>query len=184
MVLSGPWPFPVLLMASLNPRKEIFSISRLQGADFHEFKSIRLEALQRVPEVFGATYEEESKLSDQEWIARLENKGSAFFALKYRGEIVGVTGILTNRDDPSQGILIASYIREEHRLKGGSELLYEARLQWARERGLKEVIVSHRASNEASKNANKKHGFICTHKEPHTWKDGVVEDNVFYKLTL
>jgi GNAT superfamily N-acetyltransferase len=173
-----------LHMASLEVKKEVFSISRLQGSDLEAFKSIRLEALQRVPEVFGATYAEESQMSDGEWLARLNNESSAFFALNFGRDIVGVTGILTNRDNPKQAILIASYIREEHRRKGGSELLYQARINWARERGFAEIIVSHRASNISSKMANQKHGFVFTHAESRTWNDGTVEDEVCYKLVL
>lgn len=167
-----------------SAQREPFSTHRLNGADVEIFKDIRLEALQRVPQFFGSTYAVESKMKIEEWVAQLEDKTSAYFALRIGEEVVGITGIITNRDDTSQAILIASYIREEHRRKGGSEFLYRARIDWAREKGFSEIIVSHRASNISSKMANQKHGFVYSHSKPHTWNDGITEDNVFYTLPL
>jgi RimJ/RimL family protein N-acetyltransferase len=171
-------------MSSLDVRKQVFSTQQLTPTDVGIFKSIRLEALQKEPQVFGARFEDESKLPDSEWRARLDTRGSAYFVLKVGHNVVGLTGIVTRREDPSQALLIASYIRNEYRGKGGSVPLYEARLNWARANGFSEVIVAHRASNEASKRANQKHGFEYSHSEPHLWNDEVTEDNVFYKLKL
>lgn len=171
-------------MQSFEPRREIFSTVRLNSSDLESLKSIRLEALKKEPNVFGSSFERESQMTDGEWLDRLGNKGSAYFALKVGADIIGLTGILTNKDNSIQAILIASYIREEYRGRGGSELLYIARIDWARENGFSEIIVSHRASNISSKMANQKHGFVYTHSEPHTWNDGKTEDNVFYKLKL
>jgi hypothetical protein len=44
-------------------------------------------------------------MTDSEWLDRLNNKGSAYFALKVGADIVGLTGILTNKDNPTQAIL-------------------------------------------------------------------------------
>jgi len=171
-------------MVSPDTRKQNFSIQQLKERDLELFKSLRLEALLMEPHLFGSTFEREGAMSDEEWLTKLRDPSCAFFVLMSGDESVGLTGILTSRENPKQAILIASYIREEHRRKGGSSFLYEARLDWARKKGFSEVIVSHRASNESSKRANQKHGFEYTHSEPHTWNDGVVEDNVFYRLRL
>jgi RimJ/RimL family protein N-acetyltransferase len=171
-------------MPAPQARKEIFFAQQLTVSDVEIFKSIRLEALQKEPHVFGARFDTESQMTNSEWLDRLVNEGSAYFALKDGPDVVGLTGIITSRDKPTQAILIASYIRQEYRRKGGSELLYKARLDWARAQGFAEVVVSHRASNESSKFANQKHGFEYTHRQAHTWNDGVTEDNVFYKLIL
>jgi L-amino acid N-acyltransferase YncA len=171
-------------MSALDVRKQIFSTQQLTASDVGIFKAIRLEALQKEPHVFGARFEQESQLSDSEWRDRLDTKGSAYFVLKVGRDVVGLTGVVTSWEDPSQAVLIASYIQKEHRGKGGSSLLYEARLNWAMANGFSEVVVSHRASNEASKRANQKHGFEYSHSEQHVWNDGAKEENVFYKLKL
>jgi RimJ/RimL family protein N-acetyltransferase len=171
-------------MLSLDALKEIFSTQRLKKSDLECLKSIRLESLKKEPNVFGSTFESESQMTDGEWLDMLGNKSCAYFVLKVGADIVGLTGIYTNKDNKAQAKLFGSYIREEYRGRGGSELLYKARLDWAKENGFTEVIVSHRASNISSKMANQKHGFEYTHSEPHTWNDGKTEDNVFYMLTL
>ena len=171
-------------MLSNEPRKEIFSTQRLNSSDLASLKSIRLEALEREPNVFGSTFESESQMTDGEWLDMLNNNSCAYFALKVGADTVGLTGIHTIKENPTQAKLFGSYIRAEYRLMGGSESLYKVRLEWAKENGLAEIIVSHRASNISSKRANQKHGFVYTHCEPHTWNDGQTEDNVFYKLKL
>jgi len=171
-------------MLATHSRKQNFSIQKLEEQDLEIFKSMRLESLFKEPYLFGSTFERESQMSDSEWLERLKDRSRAYFVLKLGDECVGLTGILTNRENLKQAILVASYIREEHRRKGGSSFLYESRLDWARNNGFSEVIVSHRASNESSRRANQKHGFEYTHSEPHTWNDGVVELNVFYRLQL
>jgi GNAT superfamily N-acetyltransferase len=171
-------------MRSLETPDGVFSIQQLTVSDLAMFKSIRLESLKREPNVFGSSYEKERAMSDDEWLRRLTDTSSAYFVLKVCADVVGITGILTSCNDPTQAIFIASYIRREYRRKGASTLLYGARLDWATERGFAEIVVSHRASNVSSKWANQKHGFKYTHSEPHTWNDGKTEDNVFYKLKL
>lgn len=171
-------------MQELGPQRELFSISQLRSEDLNIFKSIRLEALQKEPQFFGSNFERENAFTDPEWLSALTDKGRAYFALSADKLVVGVTGIFKDEQNPSQAILIASYIRSEYRRMGGSDLLYRARLDWARDNGFSEVIVSHRASNEASKRSNQKHGFQYSHSTPHIWNDGVTEDEVYYRLKL
>ncbi len=162
----------------------MFTIQQLFKDDLETFKSIRLEALRSEPKYFGSSFEVESQFGDTDWLGRLTDTNQAYFALRVGTSVVGLTGILTDRGNPSRAILIASFIRSEYRRMGGSALLYRARLDWAVQKGFAEIVVSHRASNEASRIANQKHGFVFTHTEPHIWNDGESEDNVFYKLEL
>lgn len=171
-------------MHSNNLNTQNFSTRKLGEGDLDLFKAIRLEALLKEPHLFGSTFERENAMSDGEWLRKLRDPSCGYFVLTLGQECVGVTGVLTNRENPKHAILIASYIRQEHRRKGGSDFLYEARLDWARRNGFEEVLVSHRSSNEASRRANQRHGFEYTHSEPHTWNDGVVEDEAFYRLRL
>ena len=61
--------------------------------------------------------------------------------------------------------------------------MYKARLEWIRQQpGVEKVIVSHRASNLASKFANQKFGFVQTHVSERTWPDGITEPEFHYEL--
>lgn len=106
------------------------------------------------------------------------------FGLFHDNDLVGMTGIVCHKDDPEKAALIASYIRPEHRGKGLSSLLYEARLDWAKANRIKAVTVSHRISNMPSMAANQRFGFRYTHAKSKLWPDGVEADEVFYVLDL
>jgi RimJ/RimL family protein N-acetyltransferase len=76
-------------------------------------------------------------------------------------------------------------LEPDYRGRGLSKLMYEKRIEWARAHAtVRRIVVSHRASNEASKHANQKHGFIFMRSHEKTWVDGVTEDEVYYELLL
>lgn len=161
------------------------SIRQLNEKDWRQFSEVRLKALQTDPLVFGSNYETESKFSEADWRRRLGAKDSAVFMI-FSGETpVGITGVSVFRDDPTKrtGILWGSWLEPDFRGKGLSDLMYKARLDWAENYpGIERIIVSHRASNVASKRANQKHGFIFTRTHEKVWADGKIEDEVCYEL--
>jgi RimJ/RimL family protein N-acetyltransferase len=64
-------------------------------------------------------------------------------------------------------------------------MLYESRINWAREHpAIERVVVSHRASNHASKFANQNFGFVPTHVTEKVWNDGITETEFHYELIL
>ncbi len=160
----------------------IYHIRQFDTNDREIYRSIRLEALLKEPAVYGSNYKREAAFRDEEWEKRLNNPDSASFGLYYGDRLIGTTGIVVS--DPGKGTLIASYICKEHRGKGLSSLLYQARIDWAKAIGLTHLIVSHRKSNHASKAANQRFGFRYTHEEITTWPDGIEEANIFYCLDL
>jgi RimJ/RimL family protein N-acetyltransferase len=100
---------------------------------------------------------------------------------------IGITGVAVDRDDPSKrtAIFWGSWLKPDYRGRGLSKLMYEKRIEWARAHAtVRRIVVSHRASNEASKHANQKHGFIFMRSHEKTWVDGVTEDEVYYELLL
>ena len=160
-----------------------YTIRQLTVNDWQIYKSMRLEALQNEPGVFGGSYADESARSDDDWKHRFL-KSCAYFGLYHGDDCIGLTGVVEHRDNSDNVIFLASYVRKEYRGKGLSHLLYEARIGWAKEQGYKCVVLNHRASNLASKAANQKHGFVYTHTERKTWPDGIEDDQLFYQLML
>lgn len=163
------------------------SIRSLTPADWQDFRAIRLEALQSHPGMFGSTYAKESGYGAAEWQDWLGAEGKRMFGLYAAGQIVGVTGVVTSRDDGNgaTGMLVASYIKPGFRGRNLSDPLYKARIDWAVDYlPWAKLIVSHRASNEPSRRANQRHGFVFTHKVSKKWPDGVTEDEWCYALDL
>ena len=75
---------------------------------------------------------------------------------------IGMTSISIDREDLTgkTALLWGSWLAPEYRGKGLSDLMYQSRINWAKAQpNVEKIIVSHRASNLASKYANQKHGF-------------------------
>jgi RimJ/RimL family protein N-acetyltransferase len=159
----------------------------LNEDDWLEFSRIRLKALQTDPKAFGSNYERESKMTETDWRNRLQAKDNAIFLL-YAGETaIGITCVSIDRNDPTNktALLWGSWLAPDFRRKNVSELMYQTRINWAkRQPTVEKIIVSHRASNIASKRANQKHGFVETHKIEEIWTDGTTEDEIFYELKI
>lgn len=95
-----------------------------------------------------------------------------------------MTGVGVHVHDPTCAFLWGSWLAREARGRGLSRDMYEARIGWARAKGLARVVVSHLRSNIASTRANQHFGFRQAHSSRRTWPDGVVEDEVHYELEL
>ncbi|MGC2235292.1 MAG: GNAT family N-acetyltransferase [Pyrinomonadaceae bacterium] len=163
------------------------SIRQLAEKDWSELSQIRLKALQTDPKVFGSNYEKESKMTEDDWRGWLQRDDAAIFMLFAGEKPIGMTGVSVWREDETKqtAILTASWLEPEFRGKGLSELMYRKRIDWAKAHPtIKRIIVSHRASNVASKFANQKHGFVFTKTNEKIWSDGVTEDEVCYELKI
>ena len=164
-----------------------YLIRRLEESDWQIFKQIRLEALSTDPDVFGSTYAAESERSEEQWREPLRSPKYSIFAV-FAGEAPrGITGVVLDRNDPHErtASLWGSWLAPDVRGKGLSKLFYESRVKWAKEHPtIERVIVSHRASNLASKFANQSFGFVETHVTSKVWNDGIEEDEIHYELIL
>lgn len=163
------------------------SIRQLYENDWREYSRIRLKALQTDPLVFGSNYEKESQMTADDWKSRLQSTDSATFMLFAGVTPIGITSVGIDREDASckTALLWGTWLEPQYRGKGLSDLIYKTRIEWAMARPtVEKIIVSHRASNLASKHANQKHGFVFTHTLEKVWVDGETEDEVCYELML
>ena len=159
-------------------------LRRFTADDWQAFKAIRLETLEKEQHFMGAPLAHEQTFPDQEWMARLSNPDSAIWGLYDGDTCIGLTGVVKDRDNPEVARLIASYIRQEYRNRGLSALFYQARIDWAREKGFKYAEVHHRQDNLASKAANQKFAFEHIGSKMIPWPDGTEDIQVSYRLTL
>lgn len=161
-----------------------YSIRQFTIAEVEAYKRIRLEALATEPGMFGNSYAMEAALPQEDWINRISLPGNARFGIYCNDELIGLTGIIINDAKPTEAYMTQSYIHKAHRGKGLSAMLYDARIAWAKEKGVKLLTISHRKTNLASKAANQKYGFVYHHTESRTWPDGLTEDNLHYTLNI
>jgi len=151
------------------------------------FKNFRLMALKVNPESFASSYADEVTKTPEEWQDTVQGSDHQVFGLFENEDLIGITACFTWREDPAgeTALLAMSFVKPEFRDRGLSRLLYEGRLDWIRSRKqFKRVVVSHRLSNDISRRANQRHGFVFTGRIPRKWPDGSREDEAFYEMRL
>lgn len=159
-------------------------LRQFRADEVEAYRALRLEALRLEPGSFCSSYARESAFTAQEWNDRLCNPNSATYGLYDGPELVGVTAIFIDPRQPDTGQLVQDYIRRSHRARGLTRLFYQQRIAWARERGLKRLIVGYREDNAASLGGGLREGFEPSHRESQSWPDGLVADCCYYRLQL
>jgi RimJ/RimL family protein N-acetyltransferase len=159
----------------------------LTTQDWKTFRQIRLRALQEHPDVYLASYKDAATRTEREWAEMLDGKGKCIFGLFDGDKIIGLAAIFTLREDPSgqSGVLAMDYIDPLYRGRRLSKLLYEARIDWAKQHpSFRRLVVSHREGNEASRHANQSFDFKFIGKEEVSWPDGTKAPDYTYELDL
>ena len=160
-------------------------VRRLTPEDWPLYKEIRLEALRLHSDVYGTSYKDMCERPDAEWESILSQQDAAFFGLFDDRTIVGLGGVFTQDKSTRTGVLIAGYIREEYRGKGLSKLIYQARIDWAKESGLFDrLLIGHREGNEASRRANQAFGFRPIGVIDYTFGNGDIAKDYQYELRI
>lgn len=164
----------------------IFSTRKLVIEDWPILKKIRLEALELHPNFFSPSVNE-FEITDADWKERLSNANSANFGLfNDKNEIIGLTAIFRDQDDPSLAWMVASYIKSAYRRQGLTRHLYEARIRWAQDqKDIQYLVVHHRIDNEISRKAHQKFKFVFIKEYPPTdWPNGDIMGYVEYRLKI
>lgn len=165
---------------------EEIKIRQLTENDWSMYREIRLEALAQEPEFF-ATSEDEANFISENWVEHITNPNGAIFGLFHKGEIVGVTSIHRENDDPRsyRAWMGQSYIKPEFRGNHLADLLFEARIEWAKKQeNIIALVVAHREDNQASKNAIQHNGFKFIGSRTKTYVDGMPAKSLVYERTL
>jgi RimJ/RimL family protein N-acetyltransferase len=146
-----------------------------------------LRALREHPGVYLGSYKDSAARMEHEWQEMLDGKGKCIFGLFDRDKIIGLAAVFTSREDSSgqSGVFAMDYIDPLYRGRRLSSLLYQARIDWAKQhRPFKRLVISHREGNEASRRANQSFGFKFIGKEEIDWPDGTKAPHYLYELDL
>jgi len=159
------------------------SIREAKPEDWKIYSSLRLEALQESPRVFGGAFAEESRYSAQQWMEWLHPHLKAIFVLSDGKQPIGFTAMMTDRECPATGHFIASYIKPEYRGRRLSDMLFKARTALALEmKDWKKVVTCHREGNEVSQRAIMRNGFVLKDIVSTQWPDGTTGNRYDYEL--
>lgn len=154
-------------------------IQPITEAKVSDFKAIRLRALQEAPYAFGATYAQESQLSDSEWQKRVEGmngrRGVGYLAMD--GEnACGIVGAFLDQDEPTRAYLVSMWTAPSHRQQGAGRLLIGEVLNWARRRNAGILLLMVTSNNEPAIRFYERLGFARTGRtQPYPNDPAVVE---------
>lgn len=138
---------------------QIANVRRIGSNEVELFKRIRLEALQLEPASFASSYEDWTKLSDDEWHRRLE---SPVFVAFLNEEPVGITGLLRQSASKMahRATIVMVYVRAGLRGKGVAKDLLEAVVAYAVAHGVQQLELSASAENQSALRFYRREGFV------------------------
>ena len=150
-------------------------IRLLELQDWLTFKLLRLEALLQHPEAFGSSYDEESKLTEEEFQQGFS--ACAIFGAFVDEEIVGCAGffIYTAKKMSHRGCLFSMYIKDTHRNRGTADALVKAIIDHAKQRVI-QLHLTVVTTNHAAIRLYQKSGFTIYGTEPRSLK---IEDRFY-----
>ena len=138
---------------------EDFEVRPFKKNDWIELKNIRLEALRNHPTFFSPS-QDEAKFTEENWIKRIVNPRNCIFGLYFRNKVIGLTGVVTDRENTEVAHLVMSYIRADFRRKNLSTIFYTSRIEWAKKQTrIKILTLDINEENLPSRVACQKHGF-------------------------
>lgn len=140
--------------------------------DLETFKALRLEALQRHPEAFGASYSDQANRPDEFWLDRIQQGSGGTVGATYVAdtgtELGGMIGIRRNDGSKLQhsAMIWGVYVRPALRGQQIADALLGACLGWAERQSLRIVRLSVVSSNGAALQLYLRHGFTIYGVDP------------------
>ena len=146
-------------------------IRRLTPGDAEAFRAVRLEGLERQPEAFSASLDNESAKSLMDWRTRLEM--TSVFGAFVDNHLMGVAGFYrcTGVKLHHKGVLWGVYVRDEVRGQGVGRALVEAVVGTARGE-VDQLLTTVNAANERAKRLYESVGFLVWGIQPRSMKLG------------
>jgi RimJ/RimL family protein N-acetyltransferase len=145
------------------------TIRRLLVATRHDYRNIRLEALQRAPEAFGSTYKLEVAWPIETFEARLES--SVVFGAYCGEEIIGMAGLARDSGPKHshKAFLWGMYVRSEVGRRGVGAALVEAIVDHAPD-GVEQIALTVVQDNKVARALYERLGFAVYGVEPRALK--------------
>ncbi len=146
-------------------------IRHLTSEDWPIWKAIRLEALEKVPEAFGSSFEDEVLRSDANWQDSLKN--SDIFGVFQGDELVGTAGIFYHQQTKLQhkAGLFAVYVKPRCRGLGLAGKLIAAIIEHAKTKAL-QLYCAVVIGNVSALKLYQHYGFVQIGVEPRALKVG------------
>ncbi len=165
------------------------SIRRLAPADAHDFRALRLHALQDSPTAFGSSFEEHQDRPLAEAVVMLGvASGHHMFGAFDGASLVGIVGVSREEGakERHRGCLRSMFVAKSHRGQGLGKALMGAAVTFARTMpGLRQLTLDVTAGNLAAIATYQGFGFKVYGTAPQAlFVDGQYHDEVNMVLHL
>ena len=136
----------------------MIQVKKLLPSRWNEYRDLRLEALKNDPTAFGSSYEEEFKLSKNEWKKRVKN---VLFALLNDKPVGMIVYIFENKKKTKHiANIYGVYVKKWYRNQGiGRKLIENAVLLIKKNKNIVKINLNVNPKQKAAVKLYKKYGF-------------------------
>jgi GNAT superfamily N-acetyltransferase len=175
---------PTLFETMSEHQVAAVEVRRIRASEWRELRSLRLEALLDSPRSFGSTHKEELRRPDRDWRERAAAGAAGEDEIAVAAVADGRwVGMARGRLEARLAHLIAVYVQPEWRQRGIGRAVSQAVVEWARQRGASEVVLSVSDWNQGARRVYEAIGFVPTGvKRPLPWTASVIESEMRLKL--
>lgn len=165
-------------------------IIEASGIFWEQYKALRLEALLKEPQAFGASYDDERKFSNTKWKDRVDEckkrRGDWMVFASEENNLVGMLGAFQTDDDKSKNAahIIGMYVQGKYRGQGISKLLMQGILSQLQNDGILYVTLAVNKGQIPAVNLYKQFGFSITSEEHVLMGDGNYHDEYIMSKDL
>lgn len=135
-------------------------IERLGAGDGRRLRAIRLRALLDAPNAFDATLADAERRSPEEWEDQVERLPT--FVWREGDTDLGMVRGAPHDRDPEVGYLISMWVAQGARGRGVGAALVREVVAWARERGLRRLVLDVADGNAPARRLYERCGFVAT----------------------
>ena len=159
-------------------------IDRLSDSRWNDGRDLRLEALEKEPQAYSSTFEEEVELTESEWITRNRNAMYAFINDEPVGMIVMI--IQDNPMTKHVANIFGVYVKKSHRELGiGSRLIEQAIKELSKNDQVVKIKLSVNTEQTAAVILYEKHGFkVVGNQEKEFYFNDRFYDDLLMELHL
>ncbi|MBW3612870.1 MAG: GNAT family N-acetyltransferase [Chloroflexi bacterium] len=141
-------------------------IRRIRADEWPELRRLRLEALHDAPLAFGSTYERDAAMADVDW-QRWAGEAAAWrdqviFIAATDGRWVAMARGSVSRDESGAAYPTAVYVDPAFRGRGLGRAVSARVIAWARERGVRRLLLHVADWDVAARRTYESLGFVTT----------------------
>lgn len=132
----------------------MMEIRQLNSMDARQYQNLRLEALQKDPEAFASSYEEEKEYSLETYANRLNSENVFTYGAFENDKLCGVVTLVreSKRKTKHKASIFAMYVSPETRGRGVGKRLMGAAIEKAKQMdGVEKINLTVVSSNESAK---------------------------------